>query len=235
MRYRGKKYRNVKELLSAQSYNLPEAVSLLKKTNTTNFDAACEIHVRLGIDPSQAEQSVRSTVTLPHGTGKKMRVIAFVMDDLEKTAKDAGAIEAGLDTLIEKINKGWLDFDVAVAVPEAMKKIGKIAKTLGQRGLMPNPKAGTIGTDIAALVSDVVKGKIEFRNDKQGNLHNVFGRASFDEQKLFDNAKAYLHAVLEHKPSGVKGVYIRSITMATTMGPGIHLDVASTLAAVRTS
>ncbi len=232
MARRSKKYRAVLEKLQAKDFfTLEEAVALLKETSTTKFDSTCEIHFNLGVDTKHADQQVRSTVVLPHGTGKKVRVVAFVDEANVKAAKDAGADEAGTLDLVEKIQKGWLDFDVAVATPDQMKEIGKIAKILGQKGLMPNPKAGTVGPEFANIIGEIKKGKVEFRNDKQGNIHNSFGKVSFGEDKLMDNAKTFVKAISDAKPSGVKGTYIKSITLATTMGPGVHVDVQDALAA----
>ncbi|MBN1494782.1 50S ribosomal protein L1 [Candidatus Peregrinibacteria bacterium] len=226
MSHKGKKYNAAKELLKdKQLYSIDEAIPLLLKTNTTKFDASCEIHIKLGIDPKHADQAVRATISLPHGTGKKVKVIAFVSDEKVAEAKKAGAIEAGSAELIEKIIGGWLDFDVAVATPGMMKEIGKIAKILGQKGLMPNPKSGTVTDKIEQVVSEIMKGKIEFRNDKLSNLHNIFGKISFGEAALKENLQTYIKAVQDAKPAGAKGVYIQSITICTTMGPGIHLEL----------
>lgn len=223
----GKKYRQVKELIDKDFYNLEEAIELLKKTSTTKFDASCEVHFNLGLDPKQAEQNIRTTVDLPHGTGKDIRVIAFVGEENLKSAKNAGAIEAGTNELIEKINKGWLDFDIAVATPDQMKDLGKIAKILGQKGLMPNPKTGTVTPDFEKAIQALKKGKIELRVDKEGNLHNIFGKVSFDEKKLEENLQAVIKKVLESKPSSSKGTYIRSMTITTSMGPGIHIETST--------
>lgn len=232
-RKRGKKYRAAAALLEAgKRYSLEEACALAKKTSPTKFDASVEVHLKLHIDPTQADQTVRSTVSLPHGTGKETRVIAFVTDDKVKEAKTAGAIKAGSEDLIAEIEKGFLDFDVAIATPDMMKKLGKIAKTLGQKGLMPNPKAGTVTTDVTQTIGEIRKGKVEFRNDKQGLIHNMIGRVSFTESQIVENLRVYLKNVLDHKPSGVKGTYVDSITLTTAMGPGIALDVSSTLKAV---
>lgn len=223
----GKNYRKAKELIEKDFYNVEEAIELLKKTSTTKFDSSCEVHFNLGLDPKQAEQNIRTTVDLPHGTGKDIRVIAFVGEENIKTAKNAGAIEAGTNDLIEKINKGWLDFDIAVATPDQMKDIGKIAKILGQKGLMPNPKTGTVTPDFEKAISALKKGKIELRVDKEGNLHNIFGKVSFDEKNLEENINAIIKKVLESKPSSSKGTYIRSMTLTTSMGPGIHIDTST--------
>lgn len=230
MAKKGKKYKAAKELLKEkQFYSLDEAVALLVKTGTTKFDPSCEVHMKLGIDPTHADQTVRATIALPNGIGKKTRVIAFVPDEKISEAKKAGATEAGSADLIEKITGGWLDFDVAVAHPSMMKELGKIAKILGQKGLMPNPKSGTVTDKIEQVVGEIIKGKIEFRNDKLSNLHNIFGKLSFGEEKLKENLKTYLKAVQDNKPSGVKGVYIESVTICTTMGPGIHLELGKSL------
>ena len=207
------------------AYSMDEAIDLLKKTSKTKFDSSCEIHMRLGVDPKQADQLVRSTVALPKGTGKVVRVIAFVNEDMMKEATKAGAIKAGLDTLIEEIQKGFLDFDVAVATPDAMKSLGKIAKILGTKGLMPNPKAGTVTMDIAKTIEEIKKGKVEFRTDKQAQIHQIFGKASFSAEDLKENLKTFIKAVVDNKPSGVKGVFIQNISVATTMGPGMRLDM----------
>lgn len=226
MSKRSKNYRAAKELLEEkEAFTIDEAIPLLLQTSKTKFDGSCEVHMKLGVDPKHADQAVRGTLPLPHGTGKKAKIVAFVPDDKVKEAKDAGAVEAGNADLIEKINGGWLDFEIAVATPDMMKEIGKIAKILGQKGLMPNPKSGTITPDVGKTIGEILKGKIEFRNDKQANLHNIFGKVSFGEGKLKENLEAYIKAIVDAKPSGAKGIYIHSITLSTTMGPGIRLDV----------
>ncbi|KKU80023.1 MAG: 50S ribosomal protein L1 [Candidatus Peregrinibacteria bacterium GW2011_GWA2_47_7] len=224
---RGKKYQVARALVERKLYPLAEAVALLVRTSVTKFDSSCELHMNLGVDPKHADQVVRGTVVLPHGTGKAVRVIAFVSEAQEKTAKAAGAFEVGIDNLIEKITKGWLDFDVAVAEPAVMKNIGKIAKILGQKGLMPNPKAGTVTPDVASAIAEIKKGKVEFRVDKLANLHNIFGKVSFGPEKLEENLKTVVQAVLQAKPTGVKGNYVNSLTLATTMGPGVSVDVSA--------
>jgi len=229
----GKKYRAALAKLELNKrYSLTEAAKLLKETSTTKFDSSIEIHLNLGIDTTQAEQMIRSTVSLPHGTGKNVRVVAFVSDDKVKEAKAAGAIEAGSDELIEKVEKGWLDFDTAVATPDMMKNLAKVARQLGQAGLMPNPKSGTVTPDIGAKVAEVMKGQVEFRNDKLANLHNVVGKSSFSEKQLEENIGAYLKAVHEKKPATVKGTFINSITVCASMGPAIKLQVNETLSAL---
>lgn len=232
MKKPGKKYSEAKKLVDKPLYELSEAVSLLKKTSPTKFDASCEVHMKLGLDPKQADQLLRGTVVMPNGTGKTVRVIAFVMEANVAAAKAAGAIEAGCDELIDKIVKGWLDFDVAVATPDVMKNLGKVAKTLGQKGLMPNPKAGTVTMDVKKTLGEIMKGKVEFRMDKLANVHNIFGKVSFSEAHLEENLKTYIKSILAAKPTGAKGIFIRSITLASSMGPGIHLDVNKTIASL---
>ena len=223
---KGKNYRAALEKIDPEAfYSLEDATKLAKETSTTKFDSSVEIHMNLGIDPKQAEQAIRATVSLPHGTGKTVRVVAFVGDDKVKEAKDAGAIEAGSKDLIEKVEKGWMDFDTAVATPDMMKDLAKIARTLGQAGLMPNPKAGTVTPEIGKTVGEIMKGQVEYRNDKLANLHNVVGKVSFGEKELMENLQTYLKAVKDKKPSGIKGNFINSMTLTTTMGPGIKLDV----------
>ncbi len=221
----GKKYLEAKKLIEKDAYTISEAIELLKKTSTTKFDSTCEVHFNLGIDPKQADQNIRTSTSLPNGTGKDVTVVAFVSDDKVKEAKDAGASEAGTEELIAKIEKGWLDFDVAVAQPDQMKNIGKIAKTLGQQGLMPNPKAGTVTPDIGKTIEALKKGKVELRVDKDGNLHNIFGKVSFDEAKLEENLKTLVKAVMAEKPNSIKGTFIKSLTVSTSMGPSVSLDV----------
>lgn len=230
----GKKYLAASQKVDpTKKYSLEEALKLALETSTTKFDSSLEIHMNLGIDPTQADQQLRSTVALPHGTGKKVKVIAFVSDDKVKVAKDAGAVEAGFDTLIEKIEKGWMDFDIAIATPAMMKGMGKIARQLGQAGKMPNPKSGTVTDDIEKTVGEILKGQVEFRNDKQSNLHNIFGKVSFGEKNLMENLKTYLKAVQEKKPSSMKGIFIKSITITTTMGPGIKIDVNPAMMSIK--
>jgi large subunit ribosomal protein L1 len=224
---RGKKYREVLEKVDRENlYSIKEAVELVEQTSTTKFDSSVEVHMNLGIDPKHADQLLRGTLSFPHGSGKSVKVIAFVDDDKVKECKAAGADEAGSEELVAKIAKGWLDFDVAVAAPDQMKNMGKIAKTLGQKGLMPNPKAGTVSADPAAAIQEIKKGRIEYKNDKEGNLHNLFGKVSFGTEKLEENLRTYLKTIQNAKPSGIKGTYVKTITLTTSMGPGIKIDPA---------
>lgn len=230
MSKKGKNYKKAAELVDPNKvYTMDEACELLKKTSSTKFDASCELHVKLGVDVKQADQLSRSTVSLPHGTGKNVSVIAFVNENKVKEATEAGAIKAGLDELIEEISKGWLEFDVAVASPDVMKNLGKVAKTLGTKGLMPNPKAGTVTADIGKTIMELKKGRVEFRTDKQGQMHNVFGKVSFSAGDLKENLKTLLKAIMDAKPATAKGTYVMGLSVATTMGPGIKLDTSSAL------
>jgi large subunit ribosomal protein L1 len=223
----GKKYRQAADQVDRERLYSPlQAASLAKQTSTTNYDATVEVAMRLGVDPRKADQMVRGTVNLPHGTGKTARVIVFATGDKAAEAEAAGADVVGSDDLIERIQGGFLDFDAAIATPDQMAKVGRIARILGPRGLMPNPKTGTVTTDVAKAVSDIKGGKINFRVDKQANLHFVIGKASFDEKKLAENYGAALDEVLRAKPSSSKGRYLKKITVSTTTGPGIPVDPA---------
>jgi len=207
-------------------YNIDDAVKLLPETATAKFDETVDVAVRLGIDPKQSEQMVRGTVVLPNGTGKKVRVLVFAKGEKEKEAKDAGADFVGGEDLVDKISKGWLDFDAIVATPDMMGSVGKLGKVLGPRGLMPNPKLGTVTFDIARAVKDIKAGKVEFKIDKAGNVHVAFGKISFGVNKLKENFTVLLESIIKAKPSTSKGTYLRSITISTTMGPGIKIDAA---------
>lgn len=230
MAKRGKKYRAVLEKIeTGKYYSVDEAVNLVRETAITKFDSSIEIHIKLGVDPRHADQLVRGTLVLPGGTGKEVKVIAFVSDDQVKIAKAAGAVDAGSDDLIEKVAGGWMDFDIAVATPEVMKKLGKIAKTLGQKGLMPNPKAGTVTTDVEKTISEIKGGKVEYRTDKFGIVHNMIGKVSFGEEKLKENVEAFLKAIKDAKPSASKGAYIQSITLVSSMGPGVKIETSGLL------
>lgn len=222
---RGKKYREKSALVTKESYPMAEACELLSQLSITKFDATAEAHVRINADTTQADQLVRTTVNLPHGTGKKIRVAAFVPDDLIDDAKKAGADIAGNDGLVKQIEEGNIDFDIAVAVPAMMKNLGKIAKTLGQKGLMPNPKAGTVTDNIAKAINELKKGRIECKMDKFGIIHVPFGKVSFGGKKLEENLEALMQGLNEAKPSGIKGAYIASLNVAPTMGPGVKVQL----------
>jgi ribosomal protein L1 len=224
-RPRGKKYREKAALVTQEFYSLEEATALLPQLSTTTFDATTEAHIRINADTTQADQLVRTTVNLPHGTGKSVRIAAFVPDDQINDAKKAGADLAGNEELIKAIESGEINFDVAIAVPAIMKNLGKIAKILGQKGLMPNPKAGTVTDNIAKSIGELKKGRIECRMDKTGIIHVPFGKVSFGAQKLNENLEALLAALEEAKPSGIKGTYIRTIAIAPTMGPGVKVQM----------
>lgn len=201
-----------------------EAIRLAKENSSTKYDATVEVALRLGVDPRKADQLVRGTVNLPHGTGKTARVLVFANGDRAEAAREAGADFVGSDELVDKVAGGWLDFDAVVATPDLMGKVGRLGRVLGPRGLMPNPKTGTVTMDTAKAVSDIKGGKIEFRVDKHGNLHFIIGKSSFDEKSLVENYGAAMDEILRLKPSAAKGRYIAKATMATTMSPGIPLD-----------
>ncbi len=221
-----KKYRKVMSLLEKDKfYSQEEAFSLIKKTSITKFDSSVEIHIRLGLDPSKGDQQLRGTVVLPEGIGKTKKVAVICGPDKEKEAKNAGADRVGGDTLISEIEKGKLDFDTLVATPDMMAKVGKLGKILGTKGLMPNPKAGTVTPDVAKAVKELKAGRVEFRLDKNAIVHQVIGKVSFDEKKLETNYSTFLDALKHAKPSGTKGTYIKSVTLATTMGPGIKMAI----------
>jgi len=222
---RSKNYRKAAEAIDRSRLYTPlEAVRLAKQTTTVKFDATVEVAMRLGVDPRKADQMVRGTVNLPHGTGKTARVIVFAAGAKAEEATAAGADEVGTDELVARIQEGWLEFDAAIATPDQMAKIGRIARILGPRGLMPNPKTGTVTMDVAKAVSDIKGGKITFRVDKHANLHLIIGKASFSEAQLIDNYAAVLEEVLRSKPSAAKGKYLKKITLTTTMGPGVPVD-----------
>ncbi len=226
---RSKAYRVAAELVDRDTVYSPlQAATLAKKTSTTKYDATVEVAVRLGVDPRKADQMVRGTVNLPHGTGKTARVIVFAVGDKAAAAQAAGADAVGSDDLIARIQEGWLDFDAAIAAPDQMAKVGRIARVLGPRGLMPNPKTGTVTPDVAKAIADIKGGKINFRIDKQANLHLVIGKASFAADKLVENYGAVLDEIVRAKPSSSKGKYVKKITFTTTMGPGISVDTNRT-------
>lgn len=221
----GKKYREKASFVQKSAYPLPEAIELLTRVSTASFDATAEVHIRINADPTQADQIVRTIVDLPHGTGKTPRIAAFVPDDLIETAKKAGALKAGSADLIREVEEGNIDFDVAIAVPKIMKDLGKVAKTLGQRGLMPNPKAGTVTDNIAKTIEALRKGRTECKMDTFGIIHTIFGKISFGKEKLQENLQTLLQALDEARPAGIKDPYIRSITITPTMGPGIRITL----------
>ena len=210
-----------------KSYNLDEASALVKDNSKVKFDATIDLAVRLGVDPRQANQMVRGVASLPHGTGKTLKVLALVSADKEAEAKEAGADYVGLDEYIEKIKGGWTDIDVIVTMPSIMGKIGALGRVLGPRGLMPNPKSGTVTMDVAKAVSDVKKGKIDFKVEKNGIIHASVGKASFDVQKISENANELLQTIIKLKPSAAKGTYVRSVYMSSTMGLGIKVDTSA--------
>lgn len=222
MAKKGKKYRASFELLEeGKVYTVDEAVDLVKKTATAKFDETIEMHVRLGVDPKYNDQQVRGAVVLPNGTGKSKRVLVFTKGDKVKEAEDAGADYVGAEDLVDKIKGGWFDFDVAVATPDMMGVVGRLGKLLGPRGLMPNPKLGTVTPDVAKAISEQKAGKVEYRTDKAGNIHCPIGKASFEANKLAENYQTLLDTLIRVKPAAAKGQYVKSITLSATMGPGV--------------
>jgi len=222
---RGKKYREASGRIDrTKSYLLEEGIQLLHQLPKAKFDETVECAVRLGVDPRHADQMVRNTVVLPHGTGRKIRVLVFAKGEHELAAREAGADYIGAEDLVEKIQGGWLDFDVAIATPDMMKIVGRLGKILGSRGLMPNPKSGTVTFDIANAIRDAKAGKIEFRVDKAGNLHVPLGKLSFSDAQLRENLLSFMDAVVRSKPSTAKGTYVKGVTITSTMSPGIKID-----------
>ncbi|MBV8194022.1 MAG: 50S ribosomal protein L1 [Candidatus Dormibacteraeota bacterium] len=223
--HHGKKYRDASATLEkGRLYPPPEAVSLVRNTATSKFDASIEAHVRLGVDPRHADQMVRSSVVLPHGTGKSRRIAVFAQGEKVREAEEAGADIVGGEDLVKKVQAGEIDFDVALATPDVMGLVGRLGKVLGPRGLMPNPKAGTVTFDIARAIRDVQGGRVEFRVDRFGIIHVAIGKASFDDDKLRDNFAALMDAIVRAKPQATKGTYVRTVTLAATMGPGVPVD-----------
>ena len=223
----GKKYNQAASLIEADRiYSLDEAVELLERTNTVKFDPTIEIHFNLNIDPRQADQLVRSTISLPNGTGKTKRIAAFTDIGNEDELKKAGVLVAGGDDLIDSVLQGHVDFDIAIATPGMMKKMGKVAKVLGPKGLMPNPKAGTVGEDLLAIAAEITKGRFEFKNDKQGNVHSIVGKLSFGSAKLRENIEFFVKAMKSARPTGIKGsaAYMNTVFLCNAMGPGIRID-----------
>ncbi len=224
MKKRSKRYQKVAQLIEKREYSLEEAIELVKKTASARFDESVEIAIRLGVDPRRADQAIRGTVALPHGLGKTVRVLVIAKGEKAKEAEDAGADYVGYEEYIEKIQKeGWLDFDVVVATPDAMKDLGRLGRVLGPRGLMPNPKSGTVTMDVGRTVQEIKAGKIDFRVDKTGIVHTSVGKASFETEKLRDNIKSLMQTIIRMKPATAKGTYLRSVHLSNTMGPGIKM------------
>lgn len=230
---RGKKYQEaVKELDKTKTYSPEEAIELAKKMVHTRFDETLELHLRMGLDPRNATQQVRGVTLLPHGLGKKVRVLVFAQGEAARIAEEAGADSVGDDDLVRKIEGGWLEFDTAIATPDMMAKVGKLGRILGRKGLMPNPRTGTVvaANDLPRAIADATKGQVEFRLDRTAIIHLPLGKASFDNEKLLDNLTAVVEAIVKAKPSGAKGQYIKTASLSTTMGSGIKLDLKPTLA-----
>ena len=230
----GKRFKKAVEVTGANHLgDLSDAVERLKKTATAKFDETVEVAMSLGVDPRHAEQQVRGTVVLPHGTGKKIRVLVLTKGDKEREAKDAGADYAGSEEFIKRLNEGWLDIDSIIATPDMMGEVGKLGRVLGPRGLMPNPRSGTVTMDVAKAVREVKSGKIEYRVDKAGNLHAPVGKASFGKDQLVQNVEVFLREVIRQKPAAAKGQYLKSITLSSTMGPPVRLDPAAIQAGLK--
>jgi large subunit ribosomal protein L1 len=228
----GKNYEEAAKLIEKdKSYSPQEAVELAKKISSAKFDQTVELHIRLGLDPKNSAQQVRGVALLPHGLGKKTRVLVFAQGEAAKTAETAGADFVGAEDLVQKIEGGWVDFDTAIATPEMMSKVGKLGKVLGRRGLMPNPKSGTVvsANDLPRVIQDARKGRVEFKLDRAAIIHVPIGKISFDDTRLIENLTAIVDAVVKAKPSGAKGQYVKTATLATTMSPGISLDLKTTL------
>ncbi|OKO94188.1 LSU ribosomal protein L1p (L10Ae) [Geobacillus proteiniphilus] len=222
---RGKKYLEALKLVDrSKAYPIAEAIELVKKTNIAKFDATVEVAFRLGVDPKKADQQIRGAVVLPHGTGKVARVLVFAKGEKAKEAEAAGADYVGDTEYINKIQQGWFDFDVVVATPDMMGEVGKLGRILGPKGLMPNPKTGTVTFDVAKAVQEIKAGKVEYRVDKAGNIHVPIGKVSFDNEKLAENFTAVYEAILKAKPAAAKGTYVKNVTITSTMGPGIKVD-----------
>jgi large subunit ribosomal protein L1 len=227
----GKRYQDAAKLVEHMKVYAPaEAVELVRQTSTVKFDASVEAHLRLGVDPRHADQMVRGTVVLPHGTGKVVRVAVFAQGEKAQEALRAGADEVGAEDLVKKIEAGWLEFDVAIATPDTMGQVGRLGRILGRRGLMPNPKAGTVTFDIERAVKEVKGGRVEFKVDKGAIIHVPFGKVSFDDTQLAENLAALIDAINRAKPSGAKGQYLRTLSIASTMGPGVRVDIPAVLA-----
>lgn len=237
MAKKGKRYKQAREALEEAGggpFGLQEASTLVKQTAKANFDESVDLDLRLGVDPRHADQMVRGTVVLPHGTGKETRVLVLASEGKQAEAEEAGADYVGLDEYVQKIqNENWTDFDIVIATPDVMGQVGRLGRILGPRGLMPNPKSGTVTMDVAATVKEVKAGKIDFRVDKQGNLHTTVGRVSFSDEEIKENAEAFLREVMRLRPASSKGAYVRSITLSSTMGPPIPINRSEILSIVR--
>ena len=233
MAQHGKNYREAAQLIEEdRTYTLDEAIELIGKFPERKFDETLEMHARLGIDPRQADQAVRTSVSLPHGTGQPVRVLVFAAGEAERAALDAGADYAGTDEYVQQINNGWLEFDATIAMADQMSKVGGLGRILGRRGLMPNPRSGTVVReveDLPGVIRELKGGRVEFRNDRTGNIHTILGKRSFTPEQMKENTIAFVDALNRAKPSGIKGIYCRKLTLTTTMGPGIALDVNDTI------
>jgi large subunit ribosomal protein L1 len=226
MRTRGKKYQAARDQVPARPHSIEDAVPLIKKVQYTKFDETVELAVRLGVDPKHSDQMVRGTVVLPHGLGKSKRVLVIANADKQREAREAGADETGGEELVDRINGGWMDFDAVVATPDMMRAVGRLGKVLGPRGLMPNPKTGTVTLDVARAVQEIKAGKVEFRVDKAGVVHAPIGKISFAADRLIANAHALMDTIVKAKPAAAKGRYLKSVTMSSTMGPGVAIDTS---------
>jgi large subunit ribosomal protein L1 len=226
MRTRGRKYQAARQQVPKRPHTIEEAVPLIQKVKFTKFDETVELAVRLGVDPKQSDQMVRGTVVLPHGLGKAKRVLVIANADKQREAKDAGADEVGGDEVVDKILTGWTDFDAVVATPDMMRAVGKLGKVLGPKGLMPNPKTGTVTVDVTKAVQEIKAGKVEFRIDKAGIVHAPIGKSSFAADRLVANAHALMDSIVKAKPAAAKGHFLKSVTMSSTMGPGIDIDTS---------
>ncbi len=224
---KGKNYRNVRDKVEQRDYPLADAIGFLKESSYARFDETLEVALRLGVDPKHADQMVRGTVVLPHGTGKKVRILVFASGEKIKEAEEAGADHVGGEELAKKIQEGWMDFDAVVSTPDMMRVVGRLGRVLGPRGLMPNPKSGTVSFEVGKAIQDIKAGKVEFRVDKAGVLHAPLGKLSFESDQLQENTESLLKAVLRARPSAAKGKYVKTIRLSSTMGPGLRIDEAA--------
>ncbi|NQV34338.1 MAG: 50S ribosomal protein L1 [Phycisphaeraceae bacterium] len=225
MKSRSKRYNKADETAVKEALSLKAAVDKVKSFDTAKFDQTVELVMQLGIDPKQADQLIRGAISLPHGTGKQRKVVAFCDDSEAEAAKAAGAVEAGCDELVEKVQGGWLDFDVAIASPRVMGKVGKLGRVLGPQGKMPSPKNGTVTNEVVQAVAEFAAGKVEFRNDSGGNVHVIVGKQSFENEKLVDNATAFISHILKIRPNAAKGTYIKNVSLSSTMSPGVKVSL----------